>query len=66
MGLGRGGEMTNPSTTTEILAEELPMKMHIDVAGPLLDAGWPMEQVVAAIKACADLIPMLEEDTDLD
>ena len=58
--------MTAPSTTTEILAEELAMTMHIDVAGPLLDKGWSMEQVVAAIKKCADLIPMLEEDTDFD
>ena len=58
--------MTDPSTTTEILAEELAMNVHIDIAGPLLDQGWSMEQVVQAIKKCADLIPMLEEDTDFD
>ncbi len=58
--------MTNPTTTTQILAEEIAMNMHISIAGPLLDQGWSMDQVVAAIKACADLIPGLEEDVEED
>lgn len=56
--------MTNPSTTTQILSEEIAMTMHISVAGPLLDKGWSMDQVVAAIKRCAELIPELEEDVE--
>ena len=56
--------MTNPSTTTEILAEEIAMTMHISVAGPLLDQGLSMSQVVAAIKRCAELIPELEGENE--
>jgi len=56
--------MTNPTTTTQILAEEIAMNMHISIAGPLLDQGWSMSQVVAAIKRCAELIPELEGEED--
>ncbi len=53
---------TNPSTTTAILAEEMAMNMHITIAGPLLDQGWSWTQIIAAIKACADLMPMVEQE----
>lgn len=56
--------MTNPSTTTQILAEEIAMNMHISIAGPLLDQGWSMTQVVAAIKRGAELIPELEGEEE--
>lgn len=56
--------MTKPTTTTEILAEEIAMNMHISIAGPLLDQGWSMSQVVAAIKRCAELIPELEGEEE--
>ena len=55
--------MNSQDTTTQILAEEMAMLVHCSVAGPLLDQGWSMEQVIAAIKRCADLLPKLEEDT---
>tara|TARA_B100001173_G_scaffold281505_1_gene265736 strand:- start:389 stop:556 length:168 start_codon:yes stop_codon:yes gene_type:complete len=34
------------------------------VAGPLIDQGWSMDQIVAAIKRCADLIPELEAEVE--
>ena len=51
-------------STTTILSEEIAMSLHISVAGPLLDQGWPMETVVAAIKRSADLLPELEAEAD--
>ena len=48
------------ASITQILAEEISLVLHVAVAGPLLDEGWPMEQVVAAIKRSADLLPELE------
>ena len=51
-------------TPAQILAEEIAMSLHISVAGPLLDQGWPMDQVIAAIKQCADLLPELEAEVD--
>ena len=51
-------------STITILSEEIAMSLHISIAGPLLDQGWPMGTVVAAIKRCADLLPMLEAEDD--
>ncbi len=51
-------------STITILSEEISMSLHISVAGPLLDQGWPMETVIAAIKRCADMLPELEVEED--
>ena len=53
-------------TVTKYIAEEIAMVLHCGVAGPLLDKGWPMETVIAAIKRCTDLLPELEGEPEPD
>ena len=52
--------MQDQESAVTILSEEIAMSLHLGVAGPLLDQGWPMSTVVDAIKRCADLLPELE------
>lgn len=56
--------MQDQESAVTILSEEIAMSLHLGVAGPLLDQGWPMTTVVAAIKRCADLLPELEAEGD--
>lgn len=56
--------MQGQQNAVTILSEEMAMSLHITIAGPLLDQGWPMSTVVDAIKRCADLLPELAAEED--
>ena len=56
--------MQDQESAVTILSEEIAMSLHLGVARPLLDQGWPMSTVIGAIKRCTDLLPELEAEGD--
>lgn len=53
--------MTDPDTTSGIIAEEISMSIQLNV-GKYLDKGVPMTVIQAAVRQAADLLPGLEAD----